>query len=612
MAHKLLFQLFMRNILNNDKALGFVCAILGLSLGYFIFDDSTDVRELEAKLARLSRLSQPSTPRVAAGPRGGTERRCLPRVEPSNGSTLSHEEKMLIEEIEARKQAGECFLDSEHPVGRKVRQEVMERALSERAQHDAIEYKQVFEQLGVEPQSGEQLVRHIGKINKAFMEAEMSLSQLLEARHKYAERLKSMLSEDDWRRYDYYEKSKPARREFMEFERYAKEQNRSSLNPTSEQTIARIMQEAQAYTTKAWDGPLESIPESGYGLEMVVGLLERDVKNITQTSNIQRGADLIKQLLAFCRGAEGKHTIIRLNQIVRRIGNLAQQTFPRNINVITELEEDLWAVKGDSTQIDQVLLNICLNARDAMPDGGYLSIKAENLQIDQPALDFDHDAEPGRYVRVVITDTGCGIRREIIDKIFEPFFTTKETGKGTGLGLSTALGIVRAHKGILRVRSQEENGSTFEVYFPAVLEAVRPNVSDTNTVRTAGRGQNILLVDDEAAILNLAQKILGMSGYQVITACDGSEAISLFVQNQGSIKLGITDILMPSMDGVTLMGLIRKIDPQIKLIASSGFKDGVGAEKLHQLDQLNVTFLEKPYTVDRLLGTVSKTLEGTP
>ena len=330
----------------------------------------------------------------------------------------------------------------------------------------------------------------------------------------------------------------------------------------------------------------------------------------TIEDNIQRGADLIKQLLAFCRGAEGKHSVIRLNHLIGKIGGLAQQTFPRNINIITEVPDDLWAIKGEATQIDQVLLNLCLNARDAMPEGGYLSIRAENIKLDPSNAELDADAKPGPYVHVVVTDTGCGIPKDIVDKIFEPFFTTKEPGKGTGLGLSTTLGIIRAHQGMLHVHSEEEKGSTFEIYFPGLPDAPNGREKETAGASPVGRGQTILLVDDEPGILNMAQKILRMSGYVTLTARDGSEAISLFVQSRGSIDLVISDIVMPSMDGVTLLGLIRKIDPGVRLIASSGFKEGVGADKLAQLDRLGVScMLEKPYTLDRLLTTIVKALD---
>ncbi len=330
----------------------------------------------------------------------------------------------------------------------------------------------------------------------------------------------------------------------------------------------------------------------------------------TIDTHIQRGADLIKQLLVFCRGAEGKHSVIRLDQLLRKIGSLAQQTFPRNINVLMELSEELWAVNGDATQIDQVLLNLCLNARDAMPDGGYLSIRAENTRVEAHSTDPDLETKPGPYVRLVVTDTGCGIPKAIVDKIFEPFFTTKEVGKGTGLGLSMALGIIKAHHGYLRVRSTEDKGSTFEVYLPAVTEVAVGKARETTGEGPVGRGQVILLVDDEPAVLVVVQKILKLSGYNTLVARDGSEAISLFIQSRGTIELVISDIVMPSMDGVTLMGLIRKIDPGVRLIAASGFKEGLGADRLAQMGRLGIScLLDKPYTKDKLLSTLSKALQ---
>ncbi|HLO89089.1 MAG TPA: ATP-binding protein, partial [Nostocaceae cyanobacterium] len=265
-------------------------------------------------------------------------------------------------------------------------------------------------------------------------------------------------------------------------------------------------------------------------------------------SNAKRGANLVKQVLSFTRGIEGDRTILQLKHLIIEIQQIIKETFPKSIEVAIQIPSNLWTICGDATQLHQVLMNLCVNARDAMPHGGTLKITAENLLVDENYARMHLDAKVNAYIVITVSDTGVGIKPKIIDRIFEPFFTTKELGKGTGLGLSTVLGIIKSHGGFINVYSEEGKGSQFKVYLPA---------KDTTEIREEpesklpqGNGELILVVDDEAAILEITKASLERHNYQVITACDGIEAIALYVKHREQIALVLTDIVMPSMDGL--------------------------------------------------------------
>ena len=287
----------------------------------------------------------------------------------------------------------------------------------------------------------------------------------------------------------------------------------------------------------------------------------------------RRGADLVKQVLSFARGVEGERIAVHLAEIVREVRAIAQNTFPRNIAVEVEIPADLWAVTGDPTQLNQVLLNLCVNARDAMPRGGRLGVAARNLVVDALSAAFNRGVPAGRYVLLEVSDTGCGLP---VDRIFEPFFTTKEVGKGTGLGLSTVLGIVRSHGGVINVYSEPPKGSVFKVYLPAqpAGDSAGPVAAAPPEALPRGHGELILLVDDEPAILEVTQCTLETFGYRVITAEDGAQAIALFAAHPHEVAVVITDIMMPVMDGPALILALRRIDPKVRIIAASGLKAG--------------------------------------
>jgi len=316
-------------------------------------------------------------------------------------------------------------------------------------------------------------------------------------------------------------------------------------------------------------------------------------------TNAKRGANLVKQVLSFARGLEGKFTILQIKHLISEIKQIAKQTFPKSIEFYTSIPQYLGTVFGDATQLHQVLMNLCVNARDAMPDGGTLSISAENVFIDQNHAKMNLDAQVGSYIVITVADTGT-------DRIFEPFFTTKEIGKGTGLGLSTVIGIIKSHGGFVKVYSEVGRGTQFKVYLPeAEVDQITP-VEDLEL--PTGKGELILVVDDEAAIRDITKTSLETYNYRALTASDGIEAIALYAEHRQEISVVLTDMMMPSMDGATTIRTLRKIEPHVKIVAVSGL---VSKEKLAQVASIGVkTFLPKPYTTKELLTTLHEVLSS--
>lgn len=325
----------------------------------------------------------------------------------------------------------------------------------------------------------------------------------------------------------------------------------------------------------------------------------------TIATSAQRGADIVKQVLTFARKIEGRRTAVQLKHLIKEMAKIARQTFPKTIEVSTTVSDNLWPVLGDVTQLHQVLLNLSVNARDAMPNGGKLTVTAENCEIDAGYAAMLTDCLPGPYVLLRIEDTGIGIPPEISDKIFDPFFTTKEQGKGTGLGLSTVLGIVKGHGGFVQVQSQAGKGAVFKVFLPATTADANPATRSPAANLPSGNGELILVADDELSIRELIRSVLTAHNFNVLVAADGTEAVVQFAQHFGQVKLLLTDIIMPAMDGLALVRAIRRMDPNLKIIASSGFGD----DKMAELTSLRVTtFLDKPYTAENLLRTVAAEL----
>ncbi len=317
----------------------------------------------------------------------------------------------------------------------------------------------------------------------------------------------------------------------------------------------------------------------------------------------QRGADVIKQVLTFAKGVEGERTVLQPRYVAEEITEIARQTFPKPISIVHHESKDTWKISADATQIHQVLLNLCVNARDAMPNGGTLTIGIENAELDEHYAAMIADSRPGRYVVFSVHDTGTGIPPEIVEKIFDPFFTTKDVGKGTGLGLSTVRGILKSHDGFVNVYSEPGRGSTFKVYLPASLEDEPANEApETEEVCAGGDGETILVVEDEFEIRRITETILKSSGYNVLTAGDGTEALAVYAQRGREIDVVMTDVMMPHFDGTALTRTLKKMNPSVKIIASSGNDQDARVAELRLLQPEAI--LMKPYTKEQLLKTL--------
>jgi CheY-like chemotaxis protein len=293
---------------------------------------------------------------------------------------------------------------------------------------------------------------------------------------------------------------------------------------------------------------------------------------------------------------EGRRVEIQSRYLLQDIEHIVKDTFPKNIRLQLLLPDDVWTIHGDPTQIHQILLNLCVNARDAMPNGGTLTVSAENRQLDEQYVAMNIEAKPGPYLVLNVTDSGTGIPPEIIDKIFEPFYTTKEVGKGTGLGLSTVLAIVKSHQGFVHVYSEPGLGTTFKIYIPAETSPSQPSPQPAlEEALPRGNGEMVLLVDDEEVILTVTGQTLQAFGYRVMKARNGAEAVALYAQHR-TIDVVITDMAMPIMDGPATIYALLQIDPAVKLIAASGLYANGGVAVKH--------FIAKPYTAATLLGTL--------
>ncbi|MFY9609876.1 MAG: PAS domain S-box protein [Blastocatellia bacterium] len=320
----------------------------------------------------------------------------------------------------------------------------------------------------------------------------------------------------------------------------------------------------------------------------------------------ERGGVMVKQVLEFARGAEGERIVLQLKHLIKEITKTLSETLPKSIEVECFVPADVWPITGDPTQIHQVLMNLCVNARDAMPRGGVLSVKAENALIDESYARMILDATPGQFVLITVTDTGTGIPAKIISRVFEPFFTTKEQGKGTGLGLSTVLGIVKSHGGFVNVYSEPGKGTKFSAYFPAAASSLTTQAREEPAGVPLGHGEVVLVVDDESAIREITRSTLENFGYSVLTASDGTEAVALYAQNKASIDVVLTDMMMPYLDGTATIRALQKIEPSVKVIASSGLADdGKAAEATALGVKL---FLSKPYTAEELLNALAEVL----
>jgi len=325
-------------------------------------------------------------------------------------------------------------------------------------------------------------------------------------------------------------------------------------------------------------------------------------------SNAERGGSMVRQVLSFARGVEGERVALQPKHLVKEIVKILRETLPKSIEINFQIPNDLWIISADATQIHQVLMNLCVNARDAMPEGGSIAIKAENVFVDENYARMHIEAKPGRFVVITVSDTGPGMTVEVQSRIFEPFFTTKEMTKGTGLGLSTALTIVKSHGGFINVYSELHRGSQFSVYLPALD---MPGTIDSAAAQTdlpLGNGELILVVDDEESIREITRGTLETFGYTVLTASDGTEALALYADKKNEIAVVLTDMVMPFMDGPATIRALQRMNPKVRIIAASGLgtvhRAGEGT-----LEGVSV-FLNKPYTAEKLLKTLADVLHG--
>ncbi|MDX2229478.1 MAG: response regulator [Leptolyngbyaceae cyanobacterium bins.349] len=314
-------------------------------------------------------------------------------------------------------------------------------------------------------------------------------------------------------------------------------------------------------------------------------------------SSALRGAELVKQILSFARGVEGKRISLQLHHLLLESQAIIDQTFPKSITIQTNIPSDLWAIAADVTQLHQVFMNLFVNARDAMPNGGTLAITAENQHLEPQQVRIHPEANANAYVVVSVADTGCGIPPEILNRIFDPFFTTKDIGKGTGLGLSAVLGIVKSHGGFVDVQSEVGHGSTFKVYLP-VSQAIEPTETDEFKF-LSGQQELLLIVDDEIAICEIIKTTLENYNYRILTAQTGNDAIALFAQHQHHVQAVLMDIMMPGMDGLAVLPILQRLKPDIYAIAMSGIHS---TEAVSQAERQGFKdFLPKPFATTDLL-----------
>jgi two-component system, cell cycle sensor histidine kinase and response regulator CckA len=321
-------------------------------------------------------------------------------------------------------------------------------------------------------------------------------------------------------------------------------------------------------------------------------------------ANTHRGADMVRQVLTFSRGSEGERELLNVGSIMREMEHIARQTLPKKISINTMVPSDLWPVFGNSTQLHQVLLNLCVNARDAMPGGGELTLAADNLELNSGEAEQIPNARAGQYVMLLVSDTGTGIAPEALPRIFEPFYTTKEPGKGTGLGLSTIARIVRNHGGFVSVKSELGVGTMFEVHLPKAMDAGsrRPDAAVVNVPRA--HGELILLVEDDRSVREMVATGLTEHGYQVVAAASGEEALTMLSQHASDIRLVLTDLTLPAVEGAATHLLIGSRRPDLPIILMSGELESLETPATG----LYAAFLPKPFRLEQLLTAVAQGL----
>ncbi|RLA86666.1 MAG: hypothetical protein DRG58_11810 [Deltaproteobacteria bacterium] len=349
------------------------------------------------------------------------------------------------------------------------------------------------------------------------------------------------------------------------------------------------------------------------GVEMLLLDINKDrpeyveLEQINRTS--QKGAELIHQILTFTRKAESNLQAINLNDVIRISEKILARTIPRMIAIELQLARDLWTVNVDPGQLEQVLLNLAINARDAMPEGGKLTISTKNVTLDDQSGPNGLRAKPGDYALLSVSDTGFGMSPEVRERIFEPFYTTKELGKGTGLGLAMVYGVVQSHAGYITCDSEPGQGTTFRIYLPALAQAqevVESRKEQILTIPWQGT-ETILLVDDEEILRDLGRRMLERFGYRVITAGSGEEALEIFKERSSDIDLVLLDLSMPGIGGIKCLKELIRLQPQARVLVSSGYADTAVNKQVLQAGARGV--IHKPYRLKHLHETLREILD---
>jgi PAS domain S-box-containing protein len=330
----------------------------------------------------------------------------------------------------------------------------------------------------------------------------------------------------------------------------------------------------------------------------------------TLESSAKRGEGVVRQLMSFVRGVPGEHVTLQLKHLLWELLNFVSETFPPMVKVRRHCPKGIWNVEGDATQLYQVLMNLSINARDAMPNGGTLAIDLQNVVLNEQEAGLHFRAVPGPYVVLSVKDAGTGISPEIMNQIFDPFFTTKEPGKGTGLGLSSVLNIVKSHGGFIDVHSELGKGTEFKVFLPAKEEKVKEHVAKGSHL-PMGHGETVLVVDDEKSLQDLVRATLESRKFKVMTAFDGHEAISIYGKNKNKIDVVLLDMLMPNMNGLTTISALRRINPNIKIIGMSGsLLENLPSDMSTLVQEL--PFLQKPFDSEDMVMLVNNEIYGVP
>ncbi|MDQ8204352.1 PAS domain S-box protein [Pelagicoccus sp. SDUM812003] len=338
---------------------------------------------------------------------------------------------------------------------------------------------------------------------------------------------------------------------------------------------------------------------------------ERDLRTLSTIESAgKRGAAIVKQVLSYARGFGGEQVALVPKHMVNELFSLLKETFPRSIEFSLQLGADIGLIKGDPTQVQQALMNLCVNARDAMPEGGSLSISLEKRTLDRDCEIGGLRAGAGAYVAFIVSDTGQGMTPEVLERIFDPFYSTKGEGKGTGLGLSTVQQIMKAHSGYVQVESTPSGGSSFILGFPALEEKEAPIVPGEDSELPRGKGETLLVVDDEESVRLIAQEMLEDFGYKVLLAENGAKALTLFHRNRGRIDALVTDMMMPVMDGAALIRGARLVEPRLPIIVTTGFTDQ--ASKVKDAEAKGALVLAKPYTAKTILRGLRDVLDRVP